>query len=133
MAAARPSVGLPLRGGRSGAHGALGGDPAGDRSGPGQAIDAEGDHSEAVARAVAEQPYRGAELVGQVDLLAGCGAERHARRLVHEQPGVKGLVGPGAPNVRLPGPGGDVPVDPADVVPGLVAGELFRFAAGPEA
>ena len=65
----------------------------------------------------------------QVALLELRGAEVEAGRLVDQDPGLQLAIGDGLADVRLLGAGGDVPVDAAHVVAGLVRPGLAQLAA----
>ena len=75
------------------------------------------------------KPTAAAAASGQVALGALGGAELEAGRQVDEQPGLELAVGDRLPDVRCAESGGDVPVDAADVVAGLVEAGLARLAA----
>ena len=62
-----------------------------------------------------------------VRLVVGDGTELHGGRHVDHQPGGQVAVGDLLTNVGLAGSGGDVPVDPADVVARLVQPRLARL------
>ena len=61
---------------------------------------------------------------GHVGLAPLGRAERHRGRRVEDEPGDEDALGELDADVRLAGAGGDVPVDPADVVAGLVRAHL---------
>ncbi len=127
-ASAESEPGRPVpRRGRRPQH-PVGRDPTGQRPGPGQPVAVSVATPSRLPGASVSSPTAPPTVAGQVGLLGRRGAERHARRLVEQQPGVELVLGPGQPHVRLPGPGGDVPVDPAYVVARLVAGQLLGLA-----
>ena len=77
---------------------------------------AEGERAEAVAAAGGEVADGDRHALGDVRLAAVGGAEAHRRGGVEHEPGDEHALGEVDAHVRLAGAGGDVPVDPADVV-----------------
>jgi hypothetical protein len=110
----------------------VGCDPTRERRRPGDAIGPEYAYAEPVARTVRQQADRGGHSVRKVSLLRSDRAECHARRLIQQQPGVELVLRLRQPQVRLPRPRGDLPVDASYVVTGLVARELLGVTAGTE-
>ena len=110
----------------------MGCDPTRERRRPGDAIGAEYADAEPVTRPVGQQADHGGHGGGKVSLLRNDRAERHARRLVQQQPGFELVLRLRQPQVRLPRPRGDLPVDASYVMTGLVARELLGFTAGTE-
>ena len=66
---------------------------------------------------------------GDVRLSPLAGPERHRRRRVEHEPRDEHALGELDPNVRFAGAGRDVPLDPANVVAGLVRTHLPQLAA----
>ena len=66
---------------------------------------------------------------GDVGLTALGGAEVHRRGGVEDEPGDEHALGELDAHVRRAGARGDVPVDPADVVAGLVRPHLLQLGA----
>jgi hypothetical protein len=70
--------------------------------------------------------------LGDVELAAVGGAERHRRRRVEHQPGRQRPLADMHAHVRLVHARGDVPVDVADVVAGEVRADHRQLGAGPD-
>ena len=94
--------------------------PALPRPAPARVVRPEGDEPEPVAAAGRGVPDRERDSLGDVGLAPLGRAERHRRRGVEDEPRHEHALGELDADVRLPGARGDVPVDPADVVAGLV-------------
>ena len=86
----------------------------------------------AVAPLGREVADRQRDALGDVRLAAVGGAEGHRRRDVEQEPRGQGTLGDVDPDVRDRRPGGDVPVDPADVVARLVRPDLGELGATAE-
>ena len=93
---------------------------------------AEGDEAEPVAAPAWRGGRARARPLGDVGLSPLGGAERHRRRDVEHEPGHEHALGEVDADVRLAGPRGHVPLDPADVVAGLVGTHLRELAARAE-
>ena len=86
------------------------------------------DGAEPVAAVHGEVPDRGEPGDRQVALLAVGGAEVEAGREVDDRPGLQLAVGDRLADVRHLGAGGDRPVHPPDVVPGVVRAGVAGLA-----
>ena len=93
---------------------------------------AERDEAEPVAAAAREMAERERDAFRDVRLPALGGAERHRGRDVEREPRHEHALGEVDAHVRLAGPRGHVPLDPAHVVPGDVRPHLGELAAGAE-
>ena len=89
--------------------------------------------AEPVAAPRGDVPDRERDALGDVRLAPVGGAELHRRRRVEHEPGDEHALGEVDADVRLAGPGGHVPVDPAHVVAGLVRPHLRQLGARPRA
>ena len=69
--------------------------------------------------------------LGDVGLAPVGGAERHRRGRIQHEPRDEDALGELDAHVRPPGARGDVPLDPAHVVAGLVLPHLVQLAANP--
>ncbi len=85
--------------------------------------------AEAIAGAEGDEPDGGSGGEGQVPLLAAGRAEVEAGRPVEQHPGGQLPVGDRLADVDVGHAGGDVPVDPANVVAGGVGPGVTRLAA----
>ncbi len=90
---------------------------------------AERDDAEPVAAAGRDVADRDRDALRHVGLAAVGGAEPHRRRRVEHEPGGQDALGDVHAHVRLAGPGGHVPVDPADVVAVGVRPDLRELGA----
>ena len=72
------------------------------------------------------------DALGDVGLAPVGGPEGHRRRDVEHEPRGQGTLGDVDPDVRDRRPGGDVPVDPPDVVARLVGTDLGELGATAE-
>ena len=84
------------------------------------------DRAEAVLVACRQEADRRGGGQRDLRLLVVLGAEPHGRRRVDDEPRLEIAVGDQFADVRVLGAGGDVPVDPAHVVAGLVEPGLAR-------
>src|SRR5690606_16817592 len=82
-----------------------------------------------VAAPAGEEPDTGRGGQCQVPLLAGRGSEVEAGRAVDDQPRLELTIRDRLADVGVLHPGGDVPVDAADVVAGAVGAGLAGFGA----
>ncbi len=135
-----PGQGLPQRGGPATLELRLAADGGQHPQQPGPALPrrdrhrlgvAEGDQPEPVAVPGADVADGQGDPLGHVGLAPVGGAEAHRRRGVQDQPADQGPLGDLVADVDVAGPGGDVPVDPADVVARLVEADLGQL--GPDA
>ena len=99
------------------------------RAVPSQPVGAECDHTEPVAWRVGQQADRPHDLGCHITFLGVDRAERHAWCDVEQHPRVEPVVSARSPYVHVGRAGGDVPVDPADVVAGLVPHHFFALTA----
>ena len=90
---------------------------------------AEGEDAEAVAALRGQVAQGERDALGHVGLAPVRGAEGHRRRLVEHEPGGQRALRHVHAHVRDHRAGGDVPVDPAHVVAGLVGADLGELRA----
>ena len=105
---------------------------AGRRRQPPVRTATERDEAQPVATLRGEMTHGDGHAFGDVRLAAVGRAERHRRGDVEQQPRREGALRDEDTHVRDGRPGGDVPVDPADIVAGLVRTHLGELEATPE-
>ncbi len=92
----------------------------------------ERDEAEPVATLRGEMTHGDGDAFGDIGLAAVGSAERHRRGDVEQEPRREGALRDEDAHVRDGRPRGHVPVDPADVVAGLVRTDLGELEAAPE-